>query len=127
MDLNCVTWLLAIATAEQHHVDAQREPVLSHYASPIACSSYLNSGMNVKSVGGVRPVKHPWHRWEKDYLYPHQHAEKMAGLASLMEFVEELFHNQNLEPEDWRRYVFDRQDLLSMAGATREAVSVGIA
>jgi hypothetical protein len=132
MDLNCVTWLLAIATAEQRHVDAQHEPVLSHYASPIAWSSYLHSGTNVKLAGGVRPGKHPWHKWEKDHRYPHQQAGQMAGLVtglgdkSLMEFVENLFHKQDPEPEDWRGHVFDRRDLLSMAGAAREVVPVGI-
>ena len=132
MDLNCVTWLLAIATAEQHHVDAQRQPALSHYASPIAWSNYLTSGAHVKLAGGVRQTKHPWHKREKDYLYPHQQAEQMAGLAtelrgkSLMELVEELFYNQNPEPEDWRGYVFDRRSLLSMTGATGEAIPKGI-
>ena len=82
MDLNCVTWLLAIATAEQHHVDAQRQPALSHYASPIAWSNYLTLGAHVKLAGGVRRTKHPWHKREKDYLYPHQQAKQMAGLAT---------------------------------------------
>jgi hypothetical protein len=56
----------------------------------------------------------------------------MAGLVtelgdkSLMEFVENLFHKQDPEPEDWRGYIFDRRDLLSMAGAAGEVVPVGI-
>ena len=132
MDLNCVTWLLAIAIAEQRHVDAQYEPVLSHYALPLAWSSYLTSGTNVKIAGGVRPMKHPWHSWEKDYRHSHQRAKQIAGFGTelrdkpLMEFVEELFYNRNPEPDDWRGYVHDRRILLGMVGAAGEAVSVGI-
>lgn len=67
MDLNCLTWILAIAVADQRRLSAMTPSIHSFSSLRVALLDLPQTGTTYKVVGGEggQPI-HPWRRWDSE-------------------------------------------------------------
>jgi hypothetical protein len=143
MDLNCLTWVVSLAVAEQRHLTSS---LIGHMGF-----SELRSAMEPphlvtqpsKVVGGERAsIAHPWSLWGVERLFADdkakvpqeelewqgQSSELVRPKVDLEEYVEQRFleeHTAHQMEEVWKlRHVEPGQ--LGMVGMEEEPPSLGI-
>ena len=134
MDLNCLTWLIAIAMVEQQCMDGMSTTSYHYDALRTALQKPLLPGTDEDMVGGeCRQHWHPWKDW--GILNPHDMTNKVAndmngGTKAASETLEScmgrIFFAKEDNTGDWRE-VEQRQ--LSMTGMEDrgDSKSIGIA
>ena len=122
MDLNCLTWMLAIATVEQQRMAAMASIVPSYddFRAIIQSLPQPETGGKVAGGGLQQPI-HPWQNWGTSNFYKEAHHGGMVESHETLEaLAEHLFFSKEDDSLDWEEYMFIQKNLTSMAGIEGE-------
>lgn len=116
MDLNCLTWILAIAVVDQNRLKTTILDMPFYCEIRAVLQGLPHFGMDFEVARGEGQQSiHLWKWWGIEKSQGHL-AESLDDYETLKEYVEKLFFNGDAKTSDRIYFLLKRKELLGMSG-----------